>query len=471
MTTKNSKSFITYMLAILLISALLLSAVVVPVVLCLKLTDSSSNVASAATPSDDADKVDSFVSSSFMDYGVPFNSLYYNVFPDTSNGGAISNSIIKFDSAFDFVHTYGLEVPNQSNPTHTMTLCGVTGYVNNYYGSAKLRSDLFYCAGEVRVVSTQYSSYHNLKLVLTLAFADSTLSNRFAVDIPILLYTSYSFAVSKSFLNFSSVAVSDFVVLSDNSILNPFVFKSSDYKWFELPFSFDLFNLFHAGGDFVISNMNLSTCYPFGQQNTALREDNGYLSLSNFDKFVDLVYNGSGFFSGIKFYPTNNKVISNFRTTFCDSLKGFISPHVEVKSFSSDSYNQGFSNGYTHGFGNGSDKGYREGMTEGYNNGKSEGMEEGYNNGYTEGKSEGMTEGYSNGRTDGYIIGYNKGVNDGVDSANKYTFLSLIGAVVDAPLNVFKSMFNFEILGVNMSSFVLSLLTVSVVLFVVKLLL
>lgn len=71
---------------------------------------------------------------------------------------------------------------------------------------------------------------------------------------------------------------------------------------------------------------------------------------------------------------------------------------------------------------------------------------------------------------EGYRVGNNKGYADGQASQGDYTFFGLISAVVDAPLSVFKDMFDFEVLGMNLSSFLLSLFSVSLILCVVKLL-
>lgn len=75
--------------------------------------------------------------------------------------------------------------------------------------------------------------------------------------------------------------------------------------------------------------------------------------------------------------------------------------------------------------------------------------------------------GYNRGFNDGKSVGYNLGLTDGSD----YSFLSLIGAVVDAPLNVFKSLFNFEILGFNLLAFITGLITLAIIIWIVKLIL
>lgn len=95
----------------------------------------------------------------------------------------------------------------------------------------------------------------------------------------------------------------------------------------------------------------------------------------------------------------------------------------------------------------------------------------GYNNGYQdakEGFEEEKTGIYNSGFEQGKIAGYNDGYNAGKDVSSNYTFLGLIGAVFDAPIEAFKGLFNFEILGTNMQGFVLALLTLSVIIVIIK---
>lgn len=106
---------------------------------------------------------------------------------------------------------------------------------------------------------------------------------------------------------------------------------------------------------------------------------------------------------------------------------------------------------------------YGQAYQEGYNAGSSVG----YNNGFTAGKDIGYEQGYNG----GFQVGKNQGFNEGVASANDYTFLGLLTSVVDAPLKVFYDMFDFEILGYNMSSFFLALLSICIVIAVVKVIL
>ena len=73
-------------------------------------------------------------------------------------------------------------------------------------------------------------------------------------------------------------------------------------------------------------------------------------------------------------------------------------------------------------------------------------------------------ESYLQGKNQGYELGLQEGKLQG----GNYTFTSLIGAVFDAPIEAFRGLFNFEILGTNMQGFVLALLTLSVIIVVIK---
>lgn len=96
----------------------------------------------------------------------------------------------------------------------------------------------------------------------------------------------------------------------------------------------------------------------------------------------------------------------------------------------------------------------------------------GYNNGYNEGYNQGESTGYSKGETDGFnqgkLEGYNEGYNAGAEQAGNYTFLSLMTAVVDAPVKAFTGMLNFEILGFNMASLIIALLSVALLLKIIS---
>lgn len=79
-------------------------------------------------------------------------------------------------------------------------------------------------------------------------------------------------------------------------------------------------------------------------------------------------------------------------------------------------------------------------------------------------------DGYAQGKQVGYNDGYSIGYNDGINDSNSYSFSNMIGAVLDGQVNMFMGLFNFELLGVNLSSFFLAILTVCVIITIIKLL-
>lgn len=83
-----------------------------------------------------------------------------------------------------------------------------------------------------------------------------------------------------------------------------------------------------------------------------------------------------------------------------------------------------------------------------------------YEDAYDNGFNYGYGTGYKNGRAQGYALG--------VEDANTFTFNKLISSVVDAPVTVFTKLFDVEILGVNLKTFVISLLSLFVVFAIVK---
>lgn len=97
--------------------------------------------------------------------------------------------------------------------------------------------------------------------------------------------------------------------------------------------------------------------------------------------------------------------------------------------------------------------------------------EQGYTAGYSAGLGQGSSSGYGDGYRDGNLAGYNTGYDAGVNASNNYSFNSLFGAVIDAPLNAFKSLFNFELLGVNLLGLFTGLVTLAFVILIVKLVL
>lgn len=93
---------------------------------------------------------------------------------------------------------------------------------------------------------------------------------------------------------------------------------------------------------------------------------------------------------------------------------------------------------------------------------------EGYDAGFLAGQSDINTQQYYN---YGYSQGFSAGEISGAANANNYTFLGVIGAVIDAPIAGLKGLLNFNLLGYNMQGFVLALLTLSVIILIIRLIL
>lgn len=95
------------------------------------------------------------------------------------------------------------------------------------------------------------------------------------------------------------------------------------------------------------------------------------------------------------------------------------------------------------------------------------GYSSGYNVGYDDGRRLGYTSGYKDGNNAGYNSGYAVGFSSAV-AEDTYSFNSLFGAVIDAPIKAFRGLFSFEVFGVDMTNFLLSLFTVCVIITIIK---
>ncbi len=92
----------------------------------------------------------------------------------------------------------------------------------------------------------------------------------------------------------------------------------------------------------------------------------------------------------------------------------------------------------------------------------------------TTGYTQGYQDGFKQGQQEKEIYGitqYNKGKQDGIASANKYTFKGLISAVFDVPIQTLYGMLDFNILGINILSLVMSIVSVILLIAIVKVLL
>lgn len=101
-----------------------------------------------------------------------------------------------------------------------------------------------------------------------------------------------------------------------------------------------------------------------------------------------------------------------------------------------------------------------------YSNVYKSAYDEGYDSGFSDGEVKGDRLEYDK----GYDEGYDNGYSDGVDDSDSYPeFYSLISAVIDVPISVITDFLNFEVLGVNLNSVFSSLISVSLVIFFIRL--
>lgn len=98
----------------------------------------------------------------------------------------------------------------------------------------------------------------------------------------------------------------------------------------------------------------------------------------------------------------------------------------------------------------------------------SESYGDGYADGYASGYLDGEGVGYINGGNAIYKEAFNKGKAEGLSLSEDGSWRSLMLSVVEAPINTFQSLFNFEVLGLDMRAAFGSILAVCVVLLILK---
>lgn len=234
----------------------------------------------------------------------------------------------------------------------------------------------------------------------------------------------------------------------------------------------------------------------------------GLFQISNF--FINLVkdidYIGVLYVrDGVNYYFCSESLY-NLRLSY-NSIYGsaYESGILDGSSSSQESYNNGYYVGYNQGYG----VGYSDGEGVGYNAGKSDGyfagfsdgetsvsgqLSEYWQNGYDVGKGEGINEGVSQGYLDGYSdglddnqplvyqagyeeghsvgkkLGREQGYNNAIEEyySDQSNFKNLMFSIIDAPFNVLSNAFDFEIFGINMSSFLIAIVSLLLVAFVIR---
>lgn len=90
------------------------------------------------------------------------------------------------------------------------------------------------------------------------------------------------------------------------------------------------------------------------------------------------------------------------------------------------------------------------------------GYNAGYETGYNIGKEDGVSQGYDTGYSDGYASGVET-------NGTAFTIFNGILNIGMIPVNFFLAMFNFNILGINISNFILSLISVLITIYIYRL--
>lgn len=107
------------------------------------------------------------------------------------------------------------------------------------------------------------------------------------------------------------------------------------------------------------------------------------------------------------------------------------------------------------------DDGFANGYNQGYNYGYASGDSNGYNQGYENGYNNGLDGGYDS----GYQAGYNYGINSNLETNGVRT---LFNSILSFPVDMIKSVFNFEFMGVNIASVITFIISIGIVAFVLK---
>ena len=93
----------------------------------------------------------------------------------------------------------------------------------------------------------------------------------------------------------------------------------------------------------------------------------------------------------------------------------------------------------------------------------------GYNSGYDVGYDDGYNVGFDDSKSEHYAMGYNDGYRDGEESDfTTNGFKTLIGSIFNYPINMIRSIFNFEFMGINIFSIIVFVMSIGIVIFVIR---
>lgn len=95
----------------------------------------------------------------------------------------------------------------------------------------------------------------------------------------------------------------------------------------------------------------------------------------------------------------------------------------------------------------------------------SSGFDTGYNNGYNDGLDNGYENGIKANNSDSYNRGYNDGAYSNLENSGMRT---LFNSILSYPVNMIKTVFDFEFMGINISSLIMFIISIGIVAFVIK---
>ena len=290
------------------------------------------------------------------------------------------------------------------------------------------------------------------------------------------LWFSFNIGSTDLYLNNDLHCSFTYGVDETNSFYSNFFVNNDTYRD-DLPFlnmNYGQFAYSACGNDTLIENSSLFT--EFGStfsyndctnlifylwyENDDLYIDDGSLTYCNYlnTPFFNVAQQ-SGYQSGYNTGYTDASGVSQ--------KEAFNRGWTQGSEFGS---NAGYMAGYSVGYDEGQTIGYQSGYETGYDDGENFGQNSGYDNGYTVGYEVGSYDGYQDGYNGGYNLGYDRGHLQGIEDANSgdYDLSSMVVKVADTPINLFKSIFDIEFMGINLVPIIFGLTSLGIAVWLVR---
>lgn len=213
---------------------------------------------------------------------------------------------------------------------------------------------------------------------------------------------------------------------------------------------------------------------------TSSEYENAWLTLQlnnkmnlNTTYILNAMFNNGNYGVGVKFYQGENLILNvtnwiNNNYAYCSETSG-ATCSVQLSNFVNVGDKPDLQNSFTYFdkieiWSGDTDK--RTGSFGFQNISYNQGYNSGYNIGYSTGVSTGENTGYNKGYNSGYLYGYEKGV-DAVEGTDN-TLVGLVGGILTAPVNMLKTIFDFEFLGINLTHFIFSIVSLFIVIWLIK---